>query len=157
MICTEPTKEAMRLCFAAHRDKVGKSGLPYVFRPFRAAEQMTTQETTVATLLHDAVEDTDYTLDGIAATGFPQSVIDALKLLTHDDTVPCMTYVAGTRAIIPFGHSPADAGCGRSLLKQAGKVYDPRNGIVFPYPSYSRLLFFEIRCKIIYHKQERIV
>ena len=98
MIYTELTKKAMRLCFEAHKDQVDKSGLPYVFHPFHVAEQMTTEETTVVALLHDVVEDTEYTLDDIAAMGFPQSVIDALKLLTHDDLVPYMTYVAAIRS-----------------------------------------------------------
>ena len=98
MIYTELTKKAMRLCFEAHKDQVDKSGLPYVFHPFHVAEQMTTEETTVVALLHDVVEDTEYTLDDIVAMGFPQSVIDALKLLTHDDRVPYMTYVAAIRS-----------------------------------------------------------
>ena len=43
------------------------------------------------------LEDTDYTLADIAAMGFPQPVLDALKLLTHDDRVPYMTYVAAIK------------------------------------------------------------
>ena len=98
MIYTELTKKAMRLCFKAHRDQVDKSGLPYVFHPFHVAEQMTTEETTVVALLHDVIEDTDYTLADIAAMGFPQPVLDALNLLTHDDRVPYMTYVAAIKS-----------------------------------------------------------
>lgn len=94
MIYTDLTKKAMKLCFAAHRDQVDKSGLPYVFHPFHVAEQMTTEETTVVALLHDVIEDTSYTPGDLAAMGFPSSVIDALKLLTHDPRVPYMTYVA---------------------------------------------------------------
>lgn len=98
MIYTDLTKKTMTLCFAAHRDQVDKSGLPYVFHPFHVAEQMTTEETTVVALLHDVIEDTDVTLDDIAAMGFPPSVINALKLLTHDPRVPYMTYVAAIKA-----------------------------------------------------------
>lgn len=97
MIYTELTKKAMKLCFEAHKDQVDKSGLPYVFHPFHLAEQMTTEETTVAALLHDVVEDTDRTFADLAAMGFPQSVIDALTLLTHDERVPYMTYVAALK------------------------------------------------------------
>ena len=97
MLYTPMTKKAMKLCFAAHKDQVDKSGLPYVFHPFHLAEQMTTEETTVAALLHDVAEDSAYTLDDIAALGFPQNVIAALKLLTHDENVPYMEYVAAIR------------------------------------------------------------
>ena len=97
MIYTDLTKKAIRLCFAAHRDQTDKSGLPYVFHPFHVAEQMTTEETTVVALLHDVIEDTVYTLEDLAAMGFPASVLDALALLTHRDGEPYLAYVERLR------------------------------------------------------------
>ncbi len=94
MIYTELTKRALKLSFAAHRDQVDKSGMPYVYHPFHVAEQMETEETVIAALLHDVAEDTDYTLEDIAEMGFPPAVCDALALLTHDDAVPYLDYVA---------------------------------------------------------------
>ncbi len=44
-------------------------------------------------LLHDVVEDTDYTLEDIKKMGFNEKVIDALALLTHDPKVDYMDYV----------------------------------------------------------------
>lgn len=97
MIYTPLTKKAMKLCFSAHKEQTDKSGMPYVFHPFHLAEQMTMEETTVVALLHDVVEDTRYTLADIAAMGFPERVTDALALLTHDDAVPYMEYIAAIR------------------------------------------------------------
>ncbi len=94
MIYTDMTKRAMRLCFEAHRNQVDKGGMPYVFHPFHLAEQMTDDITTVTALLHDVVEDTDITPSDLSDFGFPAEVIDALVLLTHDDSVPYMDYVA---------------------------------------------------------------
>ena len=93
MIYTPKTKMALKLCFAAHKEQTDKSGMPYVFHPFHLAEQMQTEEATIAALLHDVVEDTDYTLQDLAAMGFDPVVIDALALLTHDDATPYMDYV----------------------------------------------------------------
>lgn len=98
MIYTKLTKAALRLCFEAHRDQVDKTGMPYVFHPFHLAEQMTDEITTAAALLHDVVEDTDYTLDDLTAMGFPKEVTDALELLTHDPDVPYMDYVRAIKA-----------------------------------------------------------
>ena len=84
MIYTDKTKKAMKLCFEAHKDQLDKSGVPYVFHPFHVAEQMSDEATTIVALLHDVVEDTDYTLEDIAAMGFGQDVVDALSLMTHD-------------------------------------------------------------------------
>lgn len=93
MIYTEKTKKALKLCFQAHKEQTDKSGMPYVFHPFHLAEQMTTEATVVTALLHDVVEDTDYTLADLAEMGFGDEVIAALKLLTHTDGVDYMDYV----------------------------------------------------------------
>ena len=94
MIYTEKTKRAIRLMFEAHKNQTDKAGLPYVFHPFHLAEQMTDEKTTVAALLHDVVEDTDTTLDDLRKMDFGDDVIAALTLLTHDERVPYMDYVA---------------------------------------------------------------
>ena len=52
MLYTPATKKAMKLCFAAHKDQVDKSGVPYVFHPFHLAEQMQDEQMTIAALLH---------------------------------------------------------------------------------------------------------
>ena len=84
----------MKLCFDAHKNQVDKSGMPYVFHPFHVAEQMKDEPTTIVALLHDVVEDTDYTLEKIAAEGFGQEIVEALALMTHDKNVDYLDYVA---------------------------------------------------------------
>ena len=97
MIYTPETKKAMKLCFDAHKNQVDKSGLPYVFHPFHLAEQMTDEETTVVALLHDVVEDSPYTFDDLKEMGFSETVLAALRLLTHGDDTPYMDYVAAIK------------------------------------------------------------
>ena len=93
MLYTDMTKKAMKLCFEAHKEQKDKSGLPYVFHPFHLAEQMTTEETTIVALLHDLVEDTNYTIEDLVNMGFDKAVTDAIALMTHSDDVPYMDYV----------------------------------------------------------------
>ena len=93
MINTDMTKKVLRLCFDAHRNQTDKSGMPYVFHPFHLGEHMDTEETTVVALLHDVVEDSNYTLEDLKEMGYPASVINALTLMTHDPSVPYMEYV----------------------------------------------------------------
>ena len=78
----------------SHKDQVDKSGLPYVFHPAHVAEQMTDEATTIVALLHDVVEDTDYTLEDLAAEGFEKEILEAVALMTHEDDVPYLDYVA---------------------------------------------------------------
>ena len=94
MLYTALTKKAMQVCFAAHKEQVDKSGLPYVFHPFHLAEQMTEEEAVCVALLHDVVEDSSYTLADLEAMGFPKAVVEGVARMTHDPAVPYMDYVA---------------------------------------------------------------
>ena len=93
MIYTPKTKKALKLCFDAHKNQTDKSGMPYVFHPFHLAEQMQTEETTVVALLHDLVEDTNYTIKDLTSMGFDKNITDAIALMTHADDVEYMDYV----------------------------------------------------------------
>ena len=94
MIYTDATKMAMKLCFQAHKDQVDKSGIPYIFHPIHLAEQMKDEDTTIVALLHDVVEDTPYTLEDLSAMGFGPQIIAAIRLMTHEEGVPYLDYVA---------------------------------------------------------------
>ena len=93
MIYTPLTKNAIKISFDAHKNQVDKSGMPYVYHPFHLAEQMDDEYSTCVALLHDVVEDTDITLDDLRRNGFPEEVIEALSLMTHNDDVPYLDYV----------------------------------------------------------------
>lgn len=92
MIYTPLTNAAMKIAYRAHHGQVDKAGIPYVFHPIHLAEQMHDEYSTCAALLHDVVEDTDVTLEELAAI-FPKEVVDAVALLTHPKSVPYMEYV----------------------------------------------------------------
>lgn len=98
MIYTEQTRKALRLCFEAHKDQVDKTGVPYVFHPVHLAEQMQDETTTTVALLHDVVEDTDYTLEDLKEMGFAPEVLEAIALLTHDPAVPYEEYLIPIKA-----------------------------------------------------------
>ncbi len=104
MIYTAGMKKTLKLCFEAHKEQVDKSGAPYVFHPFHLAEQMKDERSTIVALLHDVVEDTDYTFDDLRNMGFDEEVIDALVLMTHEKSVPYMAYVEKTKAN-PIAHA----------------------------------------------------
>lgn len=93
MIYTDLTKKALKISFNAHKNKVDKSGMPYVFHPFHLAEQMDDEYSVCVALLHDVVEDTDITVEELITKGFPKEVINAIELMTHSDSVPYLDYV----------------------------------------------------------------
>ena len=55
---------------------------------------MADENTTVVALLHDVVEDTDYTIEDLRNLGFNDAVLEAISLMTHSKDVPYMDYVA---------------------------------------------------------------
>ena len=94
MIYTELTKKALRISFEAHKNQTDKSGMPYVYHPFHLAEQMKDEYSTCVALLHDVVEDSETSLNDLIEEGFPKEVTDAIALMTHDERVPYLEYVA---------------------------------------------------------------
>ena len=92
MINTERTRKAINIAYNAHMGQKDKAGLPYIFHPFHLAEQMETEEECIVALLHDVVEDTDVNFKELEGE-FSSTVIDALKLLTHDKSVDYMEYI----------------------------------------------------------------
>lgn len=98
MIYTELTKKALELSFQTHKNQRDKSGMPYVYHPFHLAEQMDDEYSTCVALLHDVVEDSEdsgepVTPNDLRLMGFPDAVVNAIALLTHEKSVPYMDYV----------------------------------------------------------------
>ena len=96
MIYTPLTIRAMNIAYAAHHGQVDKAGVPYVFHPLHLAEQMDDEISCCAALLHDTVEDTDVTLEQLAAE-FPDEVVEAVRLLTHEPNQDYFEYVRAIR------------------------------------------------------------
>lgn len=93
MIYTPLTKKALQIAFEAHKNQLDKAGLPYIYHPFHLAEQMDDELSICVALLHDVIEDSIYKLEDLIACGFPNEVIEAIKVLTHQKDVLYMDYI----------------------------------------------------------------
>lgn len=93
MIYTDLTRKAIKFCIKAHEGQLDKSGIPYMLHPIHVAEQMEDELTTCVALLHDVVEDTDYTIEDVKKEGFPDSVVEAVRVLTKPRNIPYMDYI----------------------------------------------------------------
>ena len=92
-IYTALTKKAMKISYQAHKDQVDKSGIPYIFHPIHLAEQMQNEEAVIVALLHDVIEDTDWTVSDLKQEGFSKNIINALILLTHNADIDYFEYI----------------------------------------------------------------
>ena len=97
MIYTSMTIKAMKLAYKAHEGQVDRSGVPYIFHPIHLAEQMETEDEICTALLHDVAEDSDCTIEDLKKEGFSADTIEALRLLTHEKSVPYMDYIAALK------------------------------------------------------------
>ena len=98
MIYTKLTQKAMKIAYDAYHGQTDCNGMPYVFHPYHLAEQMDDEYSCCVALLHDVAEDTSVTLEDLAKD-FPQEIIEALKLLTHEAGTDYFEYVRKSRKI----------------------------------------------------------
>ncbi len=97
MVYTPLVYKAMHIAYNAHHGQLDKSGAPYIFHPIHLAEQMEDEFTCCAALLHDVVEDTDVTLEDLRKD-FPEGIVEAVRLLTHEKGVPDVEYLTAIKA-----------------------------------------------------------
>ncbi len=97
MIYTKLTNLAMQIAYNAHHGQTDKSGLPYIFHPYHLAEQMDDEYSVCVALLHDVVEDTDITIAQLEKA-FPEPITQAIQLMTHNEDMPYLTYIAQIKA-----------------------------------------------------------
>ena len=75
-------ERAIQIAAMAHAGQVDKAGETYILHPIRVMLRMQTQEERIAAVLHDVVEDSEYTLADLAAEGFSAEILAALDALT---------------------------------------------------------------------------
>ena len=75
-------QRAIEIATEAHKGQFDKSGKDYIGHPLRVMEMGKTEEEKIVGVLHDVIEDTDWTFETLAEEGFSKEVIDALRCVT---------------------------------------------------------------------------
>ncbi|VAW69978.1 Guanosine-3',5'-bis(diphosphate) 3'-pyrophosphohydrolase / GTP pyrophosphokinase, (p)ppGpp synthetase II [hydrothermal vent metagenome] len=68
--------------YAGQKDKAGKA---YILHPLRLMAEMQTEEEMSVALLHDVIEDSDYTAQDLLGMGIPENIVKAVQLLSKVD------------------------------------------------------------------------
>ena len=74
--------KAIRIAAATHEHQVDKGGEPYILHPLRVMMRVNTEDEKIVAVLHDVVEDSDWTFERLRGEGFSETVIEALKHVT---------------------------------------------------------------------------
>ncbi len=75
-------ERAIGLAVEAHRGQKDRNARPYILHPLTLMMKMDTEVEMMTGVLHDVVEDTDWTLDRLKAEGFPPEVVEAVDALS---------------------------------------------------------------------------
>ena len=73
---------AIEIATQAHKGQFDKSGKEYIGHPLRVMEMGMTEQEKIVGVLHDVVEDSDWTFEALEAEGFSPEIISALRCVT---------------------------------------------------------------------------
>ena len=86
MILNELLSKAIELAIEAHAGQLDThNGRPYIEHPFRVMIAGSTLQEKITGILHDVIEDTDWTLEQLSKEGFPDTIIDAVDAMSRRD------------------------------------------------------------------------
>ena len=74
--------KAVTIALEAHKEATDKTGMPYAGHIMRVMQAGRTYDENIVGVLHDIVEDTDWTFEALLAEGFPSYIVDALRCVT---------------------------------------------------------------------------
>jgi hypothetical protein len=87
-------ERAIEIATEAHHGQRDKAGNDYIGHPLRVMAAGKTPEEKIVGVLHDVVEDSDWTFNLLAIERFSPTIIEALRCLTHDPRESYDRYIA---------------------------------------------------------------
>lgn len=84
---------AMRISVDVHAGQKDRYGEIYIFHPMRVMMKLYTVDDKCVAILHDVVEDSDWTVEDLSREGFPQNIIEAIDAVSKREDEPYMEYI----------------------------------------------------------------
>ena len=75
-------ERAIQIAVQAHAGAKDRGGKAYILHPINVMMRVETEEEKIVAVLHDVVEDTDWTFDELRKEGFSETIIEALTSVT---------------------------------------------------------------------------
>lgn len=73
---------AIAIAVGAHHGQKDRNGAPYILHPLRVMARLETDAEKTVAILHDVVEDTNWTFEQLAEHGFPNEILEPLRCVT---------------------------------------------------------------------------
>ena len=84
---------ALEIATQAHKNQIDKGGIDYINHPLKVASMVTSEKAKIVPLLHDVIEDSEYTLDDLKDNGFTEEIIEAVPAITKDKNMSYDDYL----------------------------------------------------------------
>lgn len=75
-------EKSLGIALKAYSGQTDKAGKEYILHPLRLMAQMDSEEEMSVALLHDVIEDSEYTAEDLLENGIPAVVVNAVQSLT---------------------------------------------------------------------------
>ena len=75
-------ERAIQIAVKAHAGAKDRGGKAYILHPISVMMRCETDEEKIVAILHQVVEDTDWTFEALREEGFTDTIIEALKTVT---------------------------------------------------------------------------
>ena len=87
--------KAIEIAVSAHAGQMDKGGKPYILHPLWVMNQVRHlgEDYMIVAVLHDVIEDSDWTITALLTEGFSSDVVTALSYLTHAHSDPYEEYI----------------------------------------------------------------
>lgn len=76
-------ERALEIAAQAHSGQKDKAGQPYILHPLRVMQACTADAERIVAILHDVVEDSDWTLDDLRREGLAEDLVVAVDAMTR--------------------------------------------------------------------------
>lgn len=86
-------EKAIQIAVKHHEGQKDKGGKPYILHPLYVMSKVNTETEKIVAILHDVVEDSNYTTEDLINDGFSNEIIEALTLLTHNKSEDYFDYI----------------------------------------------------------------
>jgi hypothetical protein len=86
-------KRAIEIAEAAHKGQKDKAGANYILHPLRVMERGKSEVEKICGVLHDVVEDSEWTFEMLEKEGFSDEVISVLRCVTMKSEEDYETFV----------------------------------------------------------------
>ena len=86
-------QRAIAIAAKAHEGQVDKAGNPYLDHPLAVMENVNSLDQKIVAVLHDAVEDSELTLEQLRSEGFPEVLVSAIEAITKIEGEAYATYL----------------------------------------------------------------